>query len=326
MPDEYYERYRRVEHAQLYRELRAGSPRRTDALADHWHTVAESLRATATAARTDLAELQTSWVGEGSREYQYRLGLVAAWAETLADEAEKMRAGLTTMSAELAEAQRKADPEPAESAEWAHDAVLASTLGLVATDAQRGQSHERMAQLVAELAVAYELADSRTWTTPRPPPSPDLPGRFVESDLRPREALGTILAGTVGERVVAVPSAGLNLAGSSANAPAGSGPIGTDRPATMLTGAGSGLAASAAAGKLNTQPGSGGTTSTGPAGAMLPPPVMGAGLAPASTSEPMVTGRPTYDETSWSSGEDLPWADSADEPPPSILGNPARPA
>jgi len=332
VPDEYYERYRRVEHGQLYRELRAGSPRHLDALADTWHTVAESLRTTAEAMRVDLAEMLASWTGEGSREFQYRLGLVATFTEVLAGEAETMRAGLAAMSEDLAAAQRLADPEAPTTTEWSHERVLAATLGLVVTDEQRTESHDRLVQLVAELAVSYDLTDSRTWSTPRPPPSPDLPGRLVESDLSPIvDSVGTQLAGAVGEpRVAALPPAGLHLAAGPASPVAGAAglPIATPRPAATLAGAGSALASSAPGAQLPAATAGSAPAATGSAGSSLPPPVMGAGHAGASTTEPSVSsgrGFAATTDTSWSSDKDRVWTDDADDPPPPILGQ-TRPA
>ena len=36
MVDEYYERYRRHSHTDLYRQLRAGEPQRVERVADVW--------------------------------------------------------------------------------------------------------------------------------------------------------------------------------------------------------------------------------------------------------------------------------------------------
>jgi hypothetical protein len=301
VPDEYYERYRRVAHAQLYRELQAGQPHHLDALADLWHSVAETLKVTAADMRTDLAGLQAAWVGEGSREYQYRLGLVAAWAEVLAGEAEAMRAGLAAMSGALVQTQQQAGAEPGDAALWAHDAELAAVLGLGVTDEDRTQSQERLARLVAELAVSYELSDSRSWSVVREPPPSDLPGRFVESD----HDRGTQLAGVGG--VGGRPAIDV---------------VSSPGPATMLSG--TGLASSATAVHLPT--GGGPAASTVATAAALPPPVMGANPAHATgyPAEQTITGRRTsLDAASWSAEEEH-WTsrgEPSDDPPPSVLGD-----
>src|SRR5262245_61535014 len=118
MDDEYYERYKKVEHSQLYRELTAGSPPSVDALADSWHTTAQTIQATAADLRADLANLKASWSGQTSDEFQYRLGLVAAFAEMVAAEAMNMYSGLSAMSGALTSAQANGRPAPVAAADW----------------------------------------------------------------------------------------------------------------------------------------------------------------------------------------------------------------
>src|SRR5262249_29775 len=122
MDDEYYERYKKVEHSQLYRELTAGSPPSVDALADSWHTTAQTLQATGAALRADLAHPKASGSGQPRGEFQYRLGRVAAFAEMVGAEAMNMYGGLSAMSGALTSAQAKGRPAPVAAADWAHDA------------------------------------------------------------------------------------------------------------------------------------------------------------------------------------------------------------
>jgi hypothetical protein len=206
------------------------------------------------------------------------------------------------------------------------------------TDEQRALSHDRLVQAVAEVSLEYDLTDSRIWSTPRPPPSPDLPGRFVESDLPlddaadKTEKTGTQLAGALAEPVAPTGPAGIQLpavgpaAPLAAGAAAGIGPV---RPAATLSGAGTGLASSAPAAQLSAPSAGSAGASTGAAAAALPPPVMGAGVGSAATSEPIVRGRGRgfTTDTSWSSDDDRVWTrDDEDDPPPAILGQTSRPA
>jgi hypothetical protein len=332
--DEYFARYQAVEQMQLFRELAAGAPPSVDSLADVWLTTAQTLQAIAADLRTGLTDLQTSWSGETSNEFQYRLGLAAAFAGTLADEAIDIQTGLSVMSSALTLAQGRGAPAPVSPADWEHDAILGPLLGHTATEAELIQSHDRLATVVAELAVSYDLADHAEWSAPRPDPSPDLPGRALAIDLgvepppaaSPADQTGTSatqLAGTVGSAQPVIAPHALSTAYTTAT-PAGTPlmpavPIGT---VTQLQGAGTGLA-SAGSGLTPGPDSDTGNDSS----ASLPPPVMGGGgLAPGSSSDAVVISRPLYDgETTWADGEDDAWL-RRDDPPPHVLGRPNRPA
>ena len=163
MADEYLERYGRLTHDELHRQLLAGSPAGVDAVADAWHTVEDNVGLLAANLRSGLTTLLASWSGVGSEEYQRRLGLIATLADGLAQEALAVRTGLGLMSAHLAEAQSRAEPDAGGPAEWAFDGVLGPALGRTLTTAQRSAAQQRMAQVVAGAALAYRLADHRHW-------------------------------------------------------------------------------------------------------------------------------------------------------------------
>jgi len=342
MDDEYYERYKNVEHSQLYRELTEGSPASVDALADVWHTTSQAIQATAADLRADLANLQTSWSGQTSDEFQYRIGLVATFAETVAAEALNMYTGLSAMSGALTTAQANGRPAPVATVDWAHDAVLAQVLGHTVTEAEVTQSQDDLATVVAQLAVSYGLAENTQWSAPRPDPSPDLPGQALAVDVgvetppaATTTATGTLaavpdvvtgtatqLAGTVSGAAPAPDRSALSLAPLMSPG-SGQAMLPSTAPAaavTMLQGAGSDAAsghtgfgaATSAAG-----------TATG-SSASLPPPVMGTGGggAPGSAVGPGVISRPLRDEeTAWAASEDDGWAHPAESPPP-VLGHP----
>ena len=349
MDDEYLERYKKVEHSQLYRELTEGSPPSVDALADVWHTTSQTIQATAADLRADLANLQASWSGQTSDEFQYRIGLVATFAETVAAEALNMYTGLSAMSGALTTAQTNGRPAPVAAVDWAHDTVLAQVLGHTVTEADATQSQDGLATVVAQLAVSYGLAENTQWSAPRPDPSPDLPGQALAVDIgvtAPPPASGatgsqaippvtvaagaaatpgtaTQLAGTVGAPPVPDRSA-LSLGPLVSGVPGQSlvPPVAPGMAVTMLQGAdgGSASAQTGFGADKNSAHGSIAGSSTS-----LPPPVMGmGGTAPGSAVAPGVISRPLHDEeTAWAAGEDDGWAHPGDSPPP-VLGHPNR--
>jgi hypothetical protein len=331
--DEYYGRYKKVEHGQLYRELTAGSPPNVDTVADVWHTTAQTIQASAADLRADLATLQSSWSGQTSDEFQYRLGLVATFADTVAGEAMNMYTGLSAMSGALTTAQTNGRPAPVPAVDWQHDTVLGTLLGHTVTAADATQSQQDLAAVVAKLAISYGVAANTQWSAPRPEPSPDLPGQSLAIDLgvaappaataaAAASGTATQLAGSVGAPPAPNHSA-LSLAPLVSGAPGSTAmPANPGMAVTMLQGAdgSTSSARTVAAGA-----GAGGTD-TG-SSASLPPPVMGTGgFAPGSASENGVISRPLHDdETAWAASEDNGWA-NPDQSPPPVLGHPTRPA
>jgi hypothetical protein len=341
--DEIYERYRRLSHADLYRQLRAGSPTEVEALAAVWRRTEDALRALATALRTDLDALSRTWIGTGSNEYQRRLGLVATWTGALIDEAVAIRTGLSLMSGMLADAQSRAEPDSGTATdELTADGVLGPALGHVGTATERARAHERLARLVAELAAGYAVVDHRTWPATPPAAPADLPGtagshhdhhhkhdskdhgtrlaghiRHHRDHVIPPGLLSTVDAGPVGAAAAPQPVAGpANLARPATLAGTGAGP-----------GPGPGLAGAPSAGHLvGSQP----TAATHESGATAAPiPSMlgpGGGTAIAGAPPPVTVAgyhRP-FDDMSWAAGESTLWVDSADDPPPAVLGDPAE--
>jgi len=330
MDDEYYGRYQKVEHGQLYRELTAGSPPNVDTLADTWNTTAQTIQATAADLRADIATLQNSWAGQTSDQFQYRLGLVAAFADTLATEALNMYTGLSAMSGALTTAQTKGRPAPVTAVDWQHDPALGTVLGHAVTPADATQSQQDLAAVVANLAVSYGVAENTQWAAPRPDPSPDLPGQALAIDVgvaappvaQAPAATGTQLAGSVG--APPAPShAAASLAPLVPPTPAPATPLpvaGTGTAVTMLQGADSSTNPAPTGFASGTGVGGAATSSS----AALPPPVMGMrGGAPGSAAEPGVVSRPLHDdETAWTA-EDDGWTRPGDSPPP-VIGHPTR--
>ncbi len=315
MADEYEARYRKLSHDELYRMLRAGSPTQVDVVADTWQTVESSLAAVVTALRRDLAALSAFWVGKGSREFQYRVGLIATYAQTLASEAAALHTGMSVMSGTLAQAQRQAEPGQGEPTEWGIGGVLGTDLGHIAAEGERASAHERIVALVAGLAAEYAMADHRNWPATVPAPPPDLPGMPVLVDSPAGlAAVGQSPAGEAGASVAA---------GIPAVAP---GPRHTvTQQASTLSGAGAGLAG-AAGHVVGSVARSDNTPDTGQGLSQSPASMMGPGIA-ARPSEDTESNdsRLTDGSMSWSTQETMDWSDDGD-PPPSIIGDSSTPA
>jgi hypothetical protein len=318
--DELYERYRQLSHAELYRQLGAGSPAQVEALTTVWRRVEDVLEALTSALGQDLLTLQQSWTGVGSQEYQYRLGLAVTWADALRKEAAAIRSGLSLMAGMLADAQRRAEPDPDEGGEWAFDGLLGSALGHSVPAAEKARAHEILARLVAELAAGYGIVDHRTWPAALPDVPVDLPGEAVA---------GLPVAGTVGAVIQRVSEAEVEVAGSAPVPPPPQTPVAVVPVASMLAGAGSGLAGAANAGHLVDHASYRGTTEPAASATGQAPvaPMMGGGApgAPIGAASTPMGGyhRPYEGDTSWLTGEQALWVEATDEPPPPVLGEQA---
>ncbi|MFY1691716.1 WXG100 family type VII secretion target [Plantactinospora sp. WMMB782] len=333
MADEYHERYRQQSHEELYRLLMAGVPAQVDGIADTWHTVESRIGAIATGLHEDLARVLPGWTGPGSREFQYRLGLIISFAGRLAEEAAAMRGGLTVMSGSLAEAQRQAEADRPELAQARYD-EFSPVLGHTLSEEERAKARERVAAQVARLAADYAVTDHRSWPATIPLEPGDLPvlGGIVD-DLHlpaavtvpeppplPGEAptVGTALAGAGafgeapgGAALAAVPPAA-SAAGQPGSALSGAGPA--------LAGVGNHLITRAGGAEGRPGPGAG-TAGAGAAGAV---PMTGAAGAAGLTGRP-ADGYPVTDPrlagepTAWSGDGGPQWSDEMDAPPP-VLG------
>lgn len=333
MVDEYYERYRHLPHEELYEQLMAGVPRQVNTVATSWHRAGTAIESLAVELRADLKRLALTWSGTGSREYQYRLGLVVAYAEKLAAEAAAMRTGLAVMSDALADAQRRAEPDRPEPPAPPVDAAAASlggfaALGRTMPEEERAKARERIAVIVARLAAQYAVADHRNWPASMPVEPPGMPtgGGTVtpvesetETAASPVDAEGdtTELAsdGVFGGAPV---GAGAALASLP---PAPQSP----QPVTSLVGAGPVLGGLPGHVDRHGAPGGGPSTATvsgagAPMGA-LPPPMAGGVLGGRPADGYAITDPRVADESTAWSGEDKTDRNADIDAPPSILGN-----
>ncbi|GIJ55883.1 WXG100 family type VII secretion target [Virgisporangium aurantiacum] len=353
MPDEYYQRYNRYSHDELYRQLLHGSPAVLSRQADAWRRAGATAATLSTRLRRDLTGLAARWTGEGSDEFASRIGLIATYAQELADEAASIGVGAEAMSRALAEAQRQAQPNPvgpnpavpvaagadsvavraallSAATGWSTpEAVLGSSLGHVPTAEERSAAHERMVTLVAELAALYGVVDQANWPAAIPDAPAGMPGAVVNVPEEPgRVADGAATGGLAGVSDLGmrgpagqVPGvAGLAFAAGAVPG----GPIGGPVPAAMLSGAAPGLAG-AAKGSVGTVPPGGaaaGAASAAAAGGAMPMMMAGAGVIGHQPGGGAGTGAGVEEGADWWTGNGAAWVTAGEggaEPPEAVV-------
>lgn len=328
--DEYYERYRQQTHEELFRLLMAGLPAQVDTIADTWHTVEAILGTLATALHDDFARVVPTWTGTGSREFQYRLGLITAFAQKLAEEAAAIRSGLTVMSGSLTDAQRRAESDRPEASQTQSDA-MAVALGHTMSADERAKARERVSMVVAHLAAEYAVTEHRSWPATIPVEPDGLPTGGIVDVGAMRETVEAIVVPTTAESAEATALAGAGTFGvapdvgglpgmSASSSPAPPSTLSGAGP--MLAGVGGHLISRATGGEGRAGGGTAGT-GAGTAGA----PLMaagaggGAGVVGRSADGYAITDpRLASDGNAWSVDGKLEWDGEADAPP-SILGH-----
>jgi hypothetical protein len=324
MPDEYYERYRKVPHDELYRQLQAGSPQQVDSVVDRWKVAQDAVGSVAATLRKETERLLIRWNSPGSREFQYRLSLVVAYAQKLSDEAAAMRGGLSVMGTALKKAQQTAEPATTAPPEY-QVGIVDPALGHQMAAEEAAKARDRIAALVATLASEYALADHGQWPAGMPEAPVDLP--LTEKLLGPAALTG---GAPVDAAALSAQEPGTELAGAgslgagyaSSGSPASVGPAAPPAPPATLAGAGLGFIGP---GRPTVDP-RGESTSARPASATAGAPAAGmpmGGAVAAGHRAPdgylINDPRLADDGTDWSTREHLGW-DSDGEAPPSVLG------
>ncbi|WP_165945237.1 WXG100 family type VII secretion target, partial [Micromonospora sp. KC723] len=239
---DYAQRYQHVSHRELYDAVHAGDPRQVEGLASQWSSLRDTLDGLAQDLERDLDKLAPAWTGEAAREFHDRLSLVVSYSAGLAEGTAEVRDAVNLMAGQLRTAQQKAEsPEETDD----HDkAVEGATKGLIAgvpgmiiggflghqqDKAEQEKAHQRMVQVVADLAAGYEVASyGRVVDPPAPPPRlpgeadrPGAPARRGPSVGAPAAGPGTGGWSTVGTpgSAAAGPGNGSGGAGSGASGP-----------------------------------------------------------------------------------------------------------
>ena len=193
MPDDILARYEHLSHRELYTMLMRGSTDQIDSLVATWKTMETTVSALAASLRADLDRLRLGWDSPAGREFDRRVGLIAEFAQTLAEEFCAIHTGLSVMSGALADAKTKAEhpdqpPHPDPQLQNLHgvgtllhllgnvvEGVIGSQLGHELDPAEKEKARNRMVQVVCTLAAEYRVVDYGTWPPRVPPPPVDTP-------------------------------------------------------------------------------------------------------------------------------------------------------
>ncbi|SCG62567.1 WXG100 family type VII secretion target [Micromonospora halophytica] len=185
---EYTQRYQHVSHRELYDAVRAGDPQQVEGLASQWSSLRETLDNLARDLDTDLDKLAPAWTGDAAREFHDRLSLVVRYSTELAEGAADVRQALNLMAGQLRTAQQKAEsPEATDDHDKAIDGatkgamlgvpgmIVGGIMGHQQDKAEQEKAHQRMVEVVADLAAGYEVARYGRIVDPPAPPT-RLPG------------------------------------------------------------------------------------------------------------------------------------------------------
>jgi hypothetical protein len=197
MPDELYAQYRKMSHQELYDRLGTGDPAQVDALVTTWKAIETTASGLAASLKADLDRLMQHWDSVAGWEFHYRVSLIAAYAQMLAEEFASIHTGLSAMSGALADAKGEAEPPeavpPPPTSTTAGDVatallggastvvtgVIGNNLGHQPDPAAQRRAHERMVNVVADLAGEYRVAEYGTWPPSVPTAPPEMPSRHT---------------------------------------------------------------------------------------------------------------------------------------------------
>jgi hypothetical protein len=227
MSDEYHARYAHLSHQDLYRMLKAGDPGRIDSMAAGWTVLQERADSLASALAADLQRLSRNWSSASGQEYQRRVGLAGQFSTQLGEDFGIMRDELAALGSDLRQAQAKAEDPAHTTNHMATDAAtgamvgsfagpvgvfVAGTIGAIhghaADEEEKEKAHQRMIQLVADLAASYDMVRTGRWSVDPVAPPTDLPGSSrsgTSAASMARVSSGTRAAGVGGVGTVAGP-------------------------------------------------------------------------------------------------------------------------
>ncbi|MGK5441890.1 WXG100 family type VII secretion target [Micromonospora sp. URMC 105] len=257
---EYTQRYQHVSHRELYDAVQAGDPQQIDNLASQWSSLRDTLDNLSRDLGTDLEKLAPAWTGDAAREFHDRLSLVVRYSSELAEGTAEVRQALSLMAGQLRTAQGKAEsPEATDDHDKAVDGatkglilgvpgmIVGGILGHQQDKAEQEKAHQRMVQVVGDLAAGYEVASYGRVVDP-PAPPPRLPGDADCSGATttagpsvgsPASGPGTGVGGPGGGATVATPSnPAQGPTTGSGGTGTGTGGDGTGTTTTPVTGGG----------------------------------------------------------------------------------------
>ncbi|MGC4768590.1 hypothetical protein ACLQ25_06330 [Micromonospora sp. DT44] len=190
---EYTQRYQGRSHQELYDAVMVGKPEQIEGVAAQWAALKGILDGLGRELSGDLEKLGNTWTGPSGREFQRRLTLIVDHSDALGEGMSGVKQGLTMMAGQLRTAHKKAEsPEETDDNDQAISGVLkGSAFGLPGAvvggimghqqdKEEQEKAHQRMVNLVAELAAGYDLSAYDRVVDP-PPPDPETP-RTVNDD------------------------------------------------------------------------------------------------------------------------------------------------
>lgn len=199
---EYTARYQNVSHEELYNGVMAGKPSQIDDLAAQWTSLKGILDGLGKELGGDLDKLANTWTGEAGREFQRRLAFVVSYSDTLGEGMADLSRALTLMADQLRTAHKQAEsPEETDDHDKAASGamkgavfgvpgvIVGGLLGHQQDKAEQEKAHQRMVNVVAELAAGYDLS-AYGRLVPPPPPPPDTPDTVSGDSSTPRGGPG----------------------------------------------------------------------------------------------------------------------------------------
>ncbi|WCN82038.1 WXG100 family type VII secretion target [Micromonospora sp. LH3U1] len=196
---EYTQRYQGSSHQQLYDGVMAGKPEQIEGVAAQWAELKGILDGVGRELSGDLEKLGNTWTGSAGREFHRRLSLIVAHSDALGEGMAGIKQGLTMMADHLRAGQKQAEsPEETDDNDKAVSGALkgAATFGLPGAvvmgvlghqqdKEEQDKAHQRMVNLVAELASGYELSAYDRVVDP-PQPDPDTPSTVSKDPTTPQ--------------------------------------------------------------------------------------------------------------------------------------------
>ncbi|MDG4807465.1 WXG100 family type VII secretion target [Micromonospora sp. WMMD1120] len=207
---EYTQRYQGNSHQELYDALMAGKPEQIEGVAAQWAELKGILDGLSRELNGDLEKLANTWTGSAGREFHRRLGFIVAHSDALGEGMAGIKQGLTMMADHLRSAHKQAEsPEETDDNDQLIGGAIkgAATFGLTGAivggiaghqqdKAEQEKAHQRMVNLVADLANSYQISAYDRVVDP-PPPDPDTPNGVSKDPTTPQGVSGiaTVSAG-----------------------------------------------------------------------------------------------------------------------------------
>ncbi|MET8229754.1 WXG100 family type VII secretion target [Micromonospora sp. NPDC005298] len=195
---EYTQRYEGRSHQELYDAVMAGKPEQIEGVAAQWAALKGILDGLGRELSGDLDKLGNTWTGSAGGEFQRRVGLIVTHSDALGEGMADVKQALTMMAGQLRTAHKQVEsPEETDDNDRLVDgalrgsafglpgAVIGGILGHQQDKEEQEKAHQRMVNVVAELAAGYDLSAYDRVVDP-PPPPPDTPKTANDDGTTPR--------------------------------------------------------------------------------------------------------------------------------------------